>query len=165
MMIRFVLLLVACLTAPVWGQRIPVYHNRSAVTNQVVIADQFINDGFFEVQNLLLTTNQTAILSVSTTPYDFSATTNYVNNGTMVVTSIRFDNVDKYGVRAPAASFLNTGSGRIDFADGFHIGNFPLFQYSIRGVWNSSFSSVRVDAENITNQGLIRVGAGGLLRL
>lgn len=165
MIFRFVLILIACLAASSWGQRIPVYHNRSSVTNQVVIADAFINDGFFEVQNLLLTTNQTTILSVSTTPYDFSATKSYVNNGTIRGTSIRFDNVDKYGVREPADFFVNTGSGRVDFADGFHLGSFPVFQDFIRGVWSSPFSMVRVNARDITNQGLIRIGAGGLLRL
>jgi hypothetical protein len=144
---------------------VPVYHNRTAVTNQVVIADAFVNDGYFEVQNLLLTTNFTTILSVSTTPYDFSATRRFLNNGTMVGTSIRFDNVDKFGVRNPAETFTNTASGRIDFADGYHFGSFPIFQDFIRGVWSSPFSSVRVNATNIVNQGMIRIGAGGLLRL
>ncbi|HUS37393.1 MAG TPA: hypothetical protein VM680_18745 [Verrucomicrobiae bacterium] len=165
MMFRFVLILLACVAAPSWGQRIDTYYNRSSVSNQVVIADHFINDGFFEVQNLLLNTNSTTYFSISTTPYDFSATKTYLNNGTIRGTSIRFDNVDKYGNRTPSDSFANTGSGRVDFADGFHFGTFPIFQEFIRGVWSSPFSSIRVNARDISNQGLMRIGAGGLLRL
>jgi hypothetical protein len=177
MIFRFVLILIAGLAAPSWGQRISVnqaqppetneviYHNRSSVTNQVVIADRFINDGYFEVQNLLLNTNTASFFSISTTPYDTSGTKSYVNNGRIVGTSMRFENVDDFGNREPSEYFINTGSGRVDFADGFHFGNFPIFQDFIRGVWRSPFSSVRVNAREITNQGLMRVGAGGVLRL
>jgi hypothetical protein len=164
MMTRFVLLLVAFVTAPAWGQRIPVYHNRSAVTNQVVMADQFINDGYFEVQNLLgVGTN--LIFSISNTPYDMSGVTNYVNNGVIVGTSILFETVDDFAERTPADSFVNAPGARIELADGYHLGSFPVTQDFIRGVWSSPFSLGRVDARHIENHGLMRIGAGGLLRL
>src|SRR4051812_35675546 len=114
MMTRFVLALIVFLAAPVWGQRIPVYHNRSSVTNQVVIADEFINDGYFEVQSLLLNTNSTTFFSISNTPYDMSGVTNYVNNGVMVGTSILLETIDDYAERTPAASFVNAPGARID---------------------------------------------------
>ena len=162
MMTRFVLLLIALMAAPSWGQ---VYHNRSAVTNQVVIADQFINDGYFEVQNLLLTTNLTTFFSVSNTPYDMSGVTDVVNNGTIVGTSFLFETVDEFADRTPLNSFYNGPGARIDMADGYHVGNFPVTQDFIRGVWSSPFSLLRVDALSITNRGLMRIGAGGLMRL
>lgn len=165
MMTRFVLVLIAFLTAPTWGQRIPVYHNRSAVTNQVVIADAFINDGYFEVQNLLLNTNQNLFFSISNTPYDFSGVNSYVNNGVIAGTSIRFDYVDDFGVRGPSEFFQNSDGARIDFADGYHFGNFPVFQEFTRGFWSSPFSMIRVNAKSIVNHSLMRIGAGGLMRL
>ena len=164
MMTRFALLLIAFLTAPTWGQ---VYHNRSAVTNQVVIAEQFINDGYFEVQNLLLAPNQTqtTIFSISNTPYDMSGVTDVINNGTIVGTSMLFETVDDFGERTPLNSFYNGPGARIDMADGYHFGNFPVTQDFIRGVWSSPFSLLRVDSRTITNRGLMRIGAGGLMRL
>jgi hypothetical protein len=164
MMTRFVFLLIAFLATPAWAQT--VYHNRSSVTNQVVIADEFINDGFFEVQNLLPNQNQNTFLTVANTPYDMSGVNSYVNNGVIVGTSIRFENVDDFGQRKPADMFVNSATARIEMADGFHFGNFPILQFfSNRGVWESPFSYVRVDAKNIYNQGLMRIGAGGLMRL
>ncbi len=168
MIIRLVLFLVVSLALPAWGQvfRNP---NRSSLTNTVVIADQFINDGYFEVQNLLVSTNQTSIIDISVTPYDMTGVRTYVNNGRFVGLSARFETVDRDpanpGTREPADSFLNTFSGKIDFADGFHFGSFPIFQEFTRGVWSSPVSSVRVNAKTIVNEGLMRIGAGGLLRL
>src|SRR5678810_127324 len=105
MMTRFVLLLIALLATPAWGQSTDtnavVYHNRSAVTNQMVIADTFINDGYFEVQNLLLTTNQTTIFSISNTPYDMSEVKDVINNGVIVGTSMLFETVDEFANRTP----------------------------------------------------------------
>jgi len=163
MMTRFVLLLIALLATPAWGQR--VYHNRSAVTNQMVIADIFINDGYFEVQNLLLATNQQTIFGISNTPYDMSEVTNVVNNDAIVGTSILFETVDEFANRTPLWSFLNAPGARIDMADGYHLGSFPVTQDFLRGVWSSPFSLLRVDARSITNRGLMRIGAGGLMRL
>jgi hypothetical protein len=165
MMTRFVLLLIALLAAPAWGQRIPVYHNRSTVTNQVVIADAFVNDGYFEVQNLFTSTNSNTFLSVSGVPYDMSGVRRYTNNGTMVGTSIRLDYVDDFGQRGPADSLFNAGGAAIDFPDGLHFGNFIIFEDFIRDVWEFPRSLVHIDAKSIVNQGLIRVGAGGLMRV
>jgi hypothetical protein len=165
MMKRFLIALVALLTLPEPARSETVYHNTSSVTNKFVIADTFINDGYFEVQNLLLTTNQTSILDVSRVPYDTSDTKRYVNNGTIRGLSMKFDDVDEFGVRNPAFSFENSSSGIIDFSDGFHLGNFPVFQVFLRGIWESAFSMVHVDAKTIVNKGTMRIGAGGLLRV
>jgi len=167
MMTRFVLFLVALLAAPVWGQSSStnVYHNRSAVTNQMVIAETFINDGYFEVQNLLLSTNQQTIFGISNTPYDMSDVKDVINNGTIVGTSMLFETVDEFANRTPLHSFLNSPGARIDMADGYHLGSFPVTQDFLRGFWSSPFSLLRVDALSITNRGLMRIGAGGLLRL
>lgn len=166
MIIRYLLISVFCALSAGRAFAQTLYHNRGVMTNQVVAADFFLNDGYFEVQNLLVSTNINGTqFDPSLTPYDMTGTRGYTNNGTFRGLSARFDTVDDFGQRVPAETFVNTFNGTLDFADGFHFGTFVVPQFITFQAWYSPFSSIRVDAKSIVNQGLIRVGAGGLLQL
>jgi hypothetical protein len=185
MMSRFLNLIILCALAPLGllaQQPTPLppdYYNRGLSTNRVVHAKYFQNDGYFEVQTFVLSTNLSgAVFDPSLTPYDTSGSLNdlgtgtlgYLNNGTFRGLSVRFDAVKQFGERDSSSYFINTGSGVLDLADGFHYSfsdasGGVLLQARAFGQWFSPFSSATIDATNIWNQGLMRVGAGGVLKL
>lgn len=186
MMIRFALFLVLCALAP--GRLLaqepqvqpPDYYNRGIAINQVVHAKYFQNDGYFEVQNFQFNTNATTIFDPSLTPYDMSGslsdigsgTLGYFNNGTFRALSVRLDAVKQFGERDSSDYFVNSPSGKLDLADGFHFtasgigfNNVVLQFFTDAGFYYAPFSSARIDAKQIWNQGLMRIGAGGFMEL
>src|SRR5215211_8135620 len=129
MITRFLSLMAVCLSMAVtrgqsystneFGQI--VFHNQGPTTNHPPItADIFINDGLFEVQNLLQPGLPQNFIDASLTPYDFTSLKYLTNNGAIQGLSIRFDNVDDFAVKSPMTNWVNTSSGKIDFADGLH---------------------------------------------
>ncbi len=103
--------------------------------------------------------NNGTMLLVTTLPFDTSNTRNFTNSGTMLGSiGFRFDTAPRnstgqlIGLRKPAENFHNRNSGVIQALDGSALAGF-------------NGSLLLVDATNIINQGLMTVGAGGLLKL
>jgi len=177
MMLRVFLLLAVCLSSS-WGQgttEVP-YHNRGVAEDKVIAAhtvvdgvpinDIFINDGFFEVQNFNSLTNLSSAStqggSLSFAAYDMQDMTRYTNNGTFIASSARFDTVDEFSYRRPATSFVNTVNGRMDFLDGINLGGgLTVNEVLLFSGYLDPLSHLDVNARNIENHGLIRMGAGG----
>lgn len=100
----------------------------------------------------------------SPTPFDTSNTRNFTNAGTMSGSvGFRFDNAPRdsagnlFAPRKLAANFLNKNSGVITATDGFVYSDYVLPPKNV--------SYLLVHATNIVNQGVLTVGAGGLLQL
>lgn len=176
-MLRVFLLFAFCLSTA-WGQgaaEVP-YHNRGVAEDKVIAAhtavdgilinDIFINDGLFEVQNFNSLTNLTSTAStggsLSFAAYDMEGMTRYTNNGTFIASSARFDTVDEFGYRNPATTFVNTANGRMDFLDGINLGGgVTVNEILLFEGYVDPLSHFNVNARNIENHGLIRMGAGG----
>lgn len=144
------------------------------MTNAVVDDTIFINNGWFEVQASDLFQFRTgpqrlglppnSILGYSDVPWDGSRVVTWVNNGSMIGLSMRFDTVDpSTGNRTPAQSFENTVSGVIDAANPFGLTSTTGIEDLIGGLGVSSL--VRVQANSIVNEGFIRAGTTGLIHL
>lgn len=163
------LLIALSLTVSVFG-----YVNNGSVTNAVIDDAVFINNGYFEVQStdplLVNGTIRPGALTgdpflFSSTPWDSSNTTDYTNNGQFVGVSMRFDTVTPgTGERRAANSFYNTSSGVMDAANINGLvslsGASGLIDLAVVGT-----SSVRVQANNVVNEGLIRAGTTGAIGL
>jgi hypothetical protein len=174
MMLRVFLLLAFCFSTA-WGQGVP-YRNRGIAINKqiaansvidgILVNDIFINDGLFEVQNYAAVTNLNSNGNISFTPYDMEGMRRYTNNGVFIGMSARFDTVNEFGYRVPATTFVNTENGRMDFLDGVIIGD-GLTQLDLlfpEG-YVTPLAHVNVNAVNIENHGLLRIGAGGVAML
>src|SRR5436190_22838106 len=97
MITRFLILVTVCLSTALTRGQEPgsVFHNRGSLTNQPpIMADIFINDGLFEVQNLLLAAIPQNFVDPSLTPYDLSYNRYFTNNGTFQGLSVRFEYID-----------------------------------------------------------------------
>lgn len=163
------LLIALSLTVSVFG-----YVNNGSVTNAVIDDAVFINNGYFEVQStdplLVNGTIRPGALTgdpflFSSTPWDSSNTTDYTNNGQFVGVSMRFDTVRPgTGERAPANSFFNTSSGVMDAANINGLvsltGASGVIDLAVVGT-----SLVRVQANEVINEGLIRAGTTGAIGL
>jgi hypothetical protein len=128
-----------------------VYSNKTTVLNPQVNARNFINEG--------------SITAFGTRPWDSQNTINFTNRGSMFgAPGFRFENVDvPFGIRRPANSFFNSSAGEILAAD---TGGFALIIDGAGGTFDfSSTSLIKVNANSITNRGLLNVGANGFIQL
>lgn len=110
----------------------------------------FANYGFFGVGTLL--------------PYDFQNTLNFTNKGDMQGSvGFEFNLASSLGPRRPSANFVNGRGATITSIDpgivGFIIGG------GGGTVFNIIPSFLLVNATNVVHEGLLSVGAGGLLNL
>jgi hypothetical protein len=131
------------------------YVNRISVVNQQVNARHFVNEGEF--------------LSGASQPWDSQNTVTFTNRALMLASpGFRFEHVDPtFGFRSPAEVFYNSPNGEVLGQDsGFNIiiGNpddtgGAIFLPSIIG------SILKVNALNLTNRGVLKVGANGLIEL
>lgn len=124
----------------------PIFINPGQVnfTNPPQInATAFLNLGTFGVQTIL--------------PFDFQNTLYYTNRGTVVgAPGFRFDYTDDFGVRRPAANFVNEASGQI----------LTLDANGYFGVSNQFFQTMlQIRATNVLSQGYLQVGNEGTLRI
>ena len=107
--------------------------------------------------------NATAFLNLgdftvyTTLPYDFQNTLYYTNRGTMLgAPGFRFDYTDDFGIRRPAATFVNESVGMV--------GTIDANQY--QGYSNVFFQTmVQIRATNVINPGYLGVGNNGTLRI
>lgn len=90
-------------------------------------------------------------------PYDFQNTLYYTNRGTMLgAPGFRFDFTDDFGIRRPAANFINESLGAVGTVDGQ--------QY--QGYSNVFFQTmIDIRATNLVSPGAIGVGNNGAMRL
>src|SRR5688572_3284833 len=118
-----------------------VYHNRTTIQDPQVNARHFVNDGAITAFALFH-------------PWDSQNTITFTNRGSMFGgPGFRFETVDDpFGIRRPANSFLNTTTGEILAADTFTVGSIPT-------------SLIKINANSITNRGLLNVGANGFIQL
>ncbi len=124
----------------------PIFINPGQVnlTNPPQInATAFLNLGNFGVQTLL--------------PFDFQNTLYYTNRGMMIgAPGFRFDYTDDFGVRRPAATFVNEAPGQILCQD--------LNGYF--GVSNVFFQTMmQIRATNVLSAGYLQVGNAGTIRI
>lgn len=106
-------------------------------------ATAFLNLGNFGVQTIL--------------PFDFQNTLYFTNRGTMVgAPGFRFDYTDDFGVRRPAANFVNEASGQILCLD-------ANGYFGVSNVFYQTMMQIR--ATNVFNQGYLQVGNEGSLRI
>src|SRR5688572_16557950 len=117
-----------------------VYHNRTTIQDPQVNARHFVNDG--------------DITTFGIHPWDSQNTITFTNRGSMFgAVGFRFETVaDPFGIRLPANSFLNTTTGEILAADVFSAGGLAT-------------SLIKINANSITNRGLLNVGANGFIQL
>jgi len=124
--------------------------------------DTWVNNGTIVEPPAIDATNviNNGTISVATTMlFDTSNTLNVTNTGTMLgAVGFRFDTAPRnssgqlIGLRKPSANFHNRISGTISAFDGSLLGGYLG-------------SGLIVNSTNIVNQGLMTVGAGGLLQL
>jgi hypothetical protein len=124
----------------------PIFVNPGSVTftnPPQINATAFLNLGTFGVQTLL--------------PFDFQNTLYFTNRGTMIsAPGFRFDYTDDFGIRRPAARFVNEASGIIQCVD--------ANQYL--GYSNVYFQTMlQIRATNILNPGYVQVGNNGTIRI
>jgi hypothetical protein len=133
-----------------------VYLNRVIVTNPVVNARHFINEGEVAVG--------------ASHPWDSQNTLTFTNRGDMVgAPGFRFEMVDPvFGFRSPAQVFFNAPNGRIGSAD-FGTTSFVVgaVQGADGGVIVDAVASslLKINALNITNRGILSVGANGFIQI
>src|SRR5688572_17640918 len=117
-----------------------IYHNRTTIQDPQVNARHFVNDGDITASGIH--------------PWDSQNTITFTNRGSMFgAVGFRFETVDDpFGIRRPANSFLNTTTGEILAADFFSAGLIPT-------------SLIKINANSITNRGLLNVGGNGFIQL
>ena len=118
---------------------VPLYSNSGSVTNPIVDATSFLNQGYFE--------------TTTDVPYETANTLNYTNRGT-ITGSIGFRFSFHTNFLRRASSFDNEGT--IQATDGF-------LSTGVFGGTSTSF--LYVDSTNIINRGTMGVTARGLLQL
>jgi hypothetical protein len=157
-MFRFFCLLTILLARVGQAQQAPapVYINNGVVTNPVVNAVSFINNGEFNITSPSI-------------PWDSQNTRFYENRGVMRGSAgFRFENVVPIlgQQRRPADSFINYRTGQIT---GFDSGGSVIFIGSGGVIFSGAFladqSFITVNAASVTNRGLISTGAGGVVRV
>lgn len=124
----------------------PIFINPGQVsfTNPPQInATAFLNLGTFSVQTLL--------------PYDFQNTLYFTNRGVMQgAPGFRFDYTDDFGIRRPAARFVNEASGSI----------LSLDANAYSGYSNVFFQTMLdISATNVLSPGYLQVGNNGTIRI
>jgi hypothetical protein len=124
----------------------PIFVNPGSVTftnPPQINATAFLNLGTFGVQTLL--------------PFDFQNTLYFTNRGTMIgAPGFRFDYTDDFGIRRPAAVFVNEALGTIGTLEAnFYFGYSNTFPQTM----------MEIRATNLVNAGLLQVGNSGTLRL
>jgi hypothetical protein len=149
----FISLLIA--SASVWAlppqPPAEVYYNKTTVQNPQVNARNFINEG--------------SITAFGTTLWDPQNTVNFTNRARMFgAPGFRFETVSApFGIRTPANAFFNSSAGEILAQD---TGGFGFIIDGAGGTFNfSSTSLIKVNANSVTNRGLINVGANGFIQL
>jgi hypothetical protein len=133
------------------------YINRTSVSDAMVNHLHFINEGEF-----------TAIGSL---PWDARSVLTFTNRGEMFgLPGFRFENVDPvFGIRSPSAVFFNSPNGVIEAADTG--GTVITFIDDAGGGEGGTIvlpgigSFLKINALNVTNRGIIAVGANGLIQL
>jgi hypothetical protein len=133
------------LAASAVAQPIPLFENFGIInTNIQIDAFAFANYGTFSVSTIL--------------PYDFQNTRYFTNRGTMRG-SVGFDFSTAFslGPNQPATNFVNARGAQITAESG------GFFFPGVGGSLSPSF--LLVNAENITNEGILVAGAAGLIRL
>ena len=133
-----------------------VYLNRTHVENAMVNHRHFINEGDFSAfgtfawdgQNILTFTNRSLMSGAP---------------------GFRLETLDGvFGIRTPARVFFNSSNGRIEGSDSGGIivvgpggGVIP----GGGGVLAGSASLIKINAQNVTNRGVIAVGANGFIQV
>jgi hypothetical protein len=124
-------------------------NNDFGTTPPQIDALSFANYGFFGVNTLL--------------PFDFQNTVNFTNKGTMSGNSgFRFDTASSFMPRRMAGNFINHAGATIS---SFDSGLLVLLIQGLGALTTYFPSYLQVSATNVVNQGLLSVGAGGLLEL
>lgn len=139
-------LAAACLPLAAWAAQDTWVNNGTIATPPTIDATNVINNGIMGTFYTIL-------------PFDTSNTKNFTNAGTMTAAvGFRFDTAPRNssgqltGLRVPAANFHNRNTGIISAYDYSTVGGFV----------GSIFT---VEATNLVNQGILTVGAGGLMQL
>ncbi|MGZ8938716.1 MAG: hypothetical protein ACXW32_05835, partial [Limisphaerales bacterium] len=133
-----------------------LWYNRTTALQPQINSRHVVNDGYME--------------AIGQHPWISQNTITYTNRGTMYgALGWRFETVTPpFGVSSPADVFFNSTSGRIEAADS---GGFAIIiigedgQGTGGGVQTSSTSLIKVNANNITNRGLLNVGANGFIQV
>ena len=139
----------ALLTATASAGTLPIYENFAFMTSGTNVPPQidalaFANYGTFVVSTTL--------------PFDFTNVRSYTNRGTMSGSpGFVFDTAFSNRQRVPAVNFVNASGATIRSVDG------PPLGLGLNQTISPSY--LNVFATNISVQGLLSVGAGGLLRL
>lgn len=129
------------------------YINRVPNTNAQVNARHFINEGEF--------------FASGSEPWDSQNTLTFTNRGLMIgAPGLRFENVSApFGFRTPAQVFYNSPNGNIRAQDSG--GTFIIGDVDDGGVqfFSGVASLLKVNALNVTNRGVLAVGANGFIQL
>ncbi|MFO1499409.1 MAG: hypothetical protein U1G07_13605 [Verrucomicrobiota bacterium] len=147
---RFLLsILSASLVAESAFAQIPLYENHGVLQTGTNLPPQidalaFANYGTFDVFTAF--------------PFDFQNVVNFTNRGTMLGSpGFIFQTSFTSGKRLPAANFVNASGATITSVDG------GLSGLSLNAFLTPSF--LNVAATNVSVQGILSAGAGGLLRI
>jgi hypothetical protein len=98
----------------------------------------------------------------STLPYDFQNTLYFTNKGDMIGSAgFQFDAASSLGPRRPSANFINGRGASVVSQDG----GFSILIFPGGAIFNILPSYLLATATNVVNEGLLSVGAAGLLHL